>query len=569
MTGVSGTVNASYSYDANGNMWSANGNAYSGGSRTISYTSFNLPSQVSEGTDSFQYTYDANHGRVRLVASGAAGTSTVIYVNPAGGSGLFYEKETLPDGTVEQRDYVNAAGLVGVHVNKTGQLPEMRYYHRDQLGSILAITNDSAAPKETLSYEAFGKRRAVDGTPDLSNNIIGMTTYRGFTSQEHLDQIGLIHMNGRIYDPLLGRFTTADSIVQAPDNLQAYNRYSYTLNNPLAYIDPTGHSWWTDFRDSVLPVVVAIVVTYISDGALTDEAWAFEMSADEAALVSFRAAVFSGMYGGMTYGFLSSGGDGGATAEGMISGAISAGLFNAAGSLGFPSGGVGATAAHAAAGCIGSAASGGSCRNGALSAGFAEYAGHLLPDLGGPGFNTAKFAVIGGTASLLSKGKFANGAMTAAFGYLFNCFAHYCNGADYGREKPYFHEFGVFQVYQCQASDPNCVAEVDKAVMCGSADSGCAAVGETRNTTYAGQPITQYSPSPGFVINGTDPSHWFDDGYVVRWRGVDSEGNVRIYTYGRGNNTGFWMRLLNAIIGPPMFILRDSMISQGLNPLPY
>ena len=47
-------------------------------------------------------------------------------------------------------------------------------------------------------------------------------------------------MNGRIYDPLLGRFLSADPVVQAPNNLQSYNRYSYVLNNPLSLTDPTG-----------------------------------------------------------------------------------------------------------------------------------------------------------------------------------------------------------------------------------------------------------------------------------------------------------------------------------------
>jgi RHS repeat-associated protein len=55
-----------------------------------------------------------------------------------------------------------------------------------------------------------------------------------------LDEVGLVHMNGRIYDPLLGRFLSADVAIQAPGNLQSYNRYSYVMNNPLTLTDPTG-----------------------------------------------------------------------------------------------------------------------------------------------------------------------------------------------------------------------------------------------------------------------------------------------------------------------------------------
>jgi phage-related protein len=53
-------------------------------------------------------------------------------------------------------------------------------------------------------------------------------------------------MNGRIYDPLLGRFLSADIVVQAPGFLQSYNRYSYVMNNPLTLTDPSGFFWDPD-----------------------------------------------------------------------------------------------------------------------------------------------------------------------------------------------------------------------------------------------------------------------------------------------------------------------------------
>ena len=59
-------------------------------------------------------------------------------------------------------------------------------------------------------------------------------------------------MNGRVYDATLGRFTTADPIVQFAGVSQSYNRYSYTLNNPLSGTDPTGFGTWSDFRDQIL-----------------------------------------------------------------------------------------------------------------------------------------------------------------------------------------------------------------------------------------------------------------------------------------------------------------------------
>ena len=64
--------------------------------------------------------------------------------------------------------------------------------------------------------------------------------YRGFTGHEHFPEFGLINMNGRMYDPLIGRMLSPDNFVQSPDYSQSYNRYSYCWNNPLKFTDPSG-----------------------------------------------------------------------------------------------------------------------------------------------------------------------------------------------------------------------------------------------------------------------------------------------------------------------------------------
>jgi RHS repeat-associated protein len=73
----------------------------------------------------------------------------------------------------------------------------------------------------------------------------------GYTSHEHLFEVGLIHMNGRLYDPLLRRFLNADENIQYPHNTQNYNKYGYVLNNPLMFNDPSGE---------FIPLGVAILV---------------------------------------------------------------------------------------------------------------------------------------------------------------------------------------------------------------------------------------------------------------------------------------------------------------------
>jgi len=65
--------------------------------------------------------------------------------------------------------------------------------------------------------------------------------YRGYTGQEEVAGSGLVNMNGRVYDEEEGRFLTCDPTVQFEGNLQSYKRYSYAMNNPLRYTDPTGY----------------------------------------------------------------------------------------------------------------------------------------------------------------------------------------------------------------------------------------------------------------------------------------------------------------------------------------
>jgi len=116
---------------------------------------------------------------------------------------------------------------------------ETRYLLRDHLGSLTVITDELGAVTERLSYDPHGKRRAVDWQASLTP-IVSAETRRGFTAHEHLEEVGLVHMNGRVYDPTLGRFLSADPFVQLAGATQAYNRYSYVNNNPLSYTDPSG-----------------------------------------------------------------------------------------------------------------------------------------------------------------------------------------------------------------------------------------------------------------------------------------------------------------------------------------
>ena len=99
--------------------------------------------------------------------------------------------------------------------------------------------------EEEYSYDTWGRRRIAQ---DWTYTLDGRTpiTDRGYCMHEHLDNFALINMNGRMYDPAVGQFLSPDPFVQAPQNTQNYNRYSYCLNNPLKYIDPSGYDYYID-----------------------------------------------------------------------------------------------------------------------------------------------------------------------------------------------------------------------------------------------------------------------------------------------------------------------------------
>lgn len=101
----------------------------------------------------------------------------------------------------------------------------------DHLGSVLAVFDEKGEKVFDASYDAWGLQT-------VCLNTIGLR--RGYTGHEMLNEFGIINMNGRLYDPVLGRFFSPDPYVQSPDFTQSFNRYSYCFNNPLKYTDPTG-----------------------------------------------------------------------------------------------------------------------------------------------------------------------------------------------------------------------------------------------------------------------------------------------------------------------------------------
>jgi len=420
VTSVSGgTINTTFTYDANGNQLSGNG-------RSVTWRSYNKPASITQGTRAISFLDGPDHQRFMQTAP----EGNTLYFDCFG-----VHAELTPGNN--WNDYFAVGNvLVGQRVTNaaTETVTASYFFHTDHLGSISVITDQYGSVVQRLSYDPWGKSRLPNGADGQPSNP---PTTRGFTAQEELTVSGLVHLNGRVYDPMFGRMISADPTVPDPLDAQAWNRYSYVGNDPLTFTDPSGFSWLSSFFNSVSNFFRAVfanpIVRAIAQIAIAATLSFILPGGFEAAMISAAAstAIVTGLSGGKLSDIL----------RGSVIAAVTAGLFYGVGStfpvpavaaLGSDSSAVASQAAenlalnvvgHAAIGCLSAAISGGECGPGALSAaagaGVAPFALQTNLVTG-----TAISGLVGGLASVAGGGKFENGAITGAFGYLYNAFSH-------------------------------------------------------------------------------------------------------------------------------------------------
>jgi RHS repeat-associated protein len=403
-----------YAYDANGNLTA-------GAGRTLTWDSANRATQISRSGASSTFFYGPDGARWKQVKVVGAQTTTTRYL------GALYEEITAA-GVTEKKHYVFAGSeRVALYSTKSSGQTSLKYLHLDHLGSTDTVTDAAGAVTERLSYDPHGKRRNANWTDALAQ-LAGIATDRGFTGHEHLDDLGLIHMNGRVYDPTLGRFLSADPVIQFPEASQGLNRYSYVLNNPLSFTDPTGL-----FLGGVFKAI----------GNAFKAVFKAIKSVFKNPYVRLAIGIAAGFYGGAWFATalnyaqgtlaysIAAGASGGFIAGAIIGGTPEAALFG--GLTGGIFGAVGGWAqvhnwglskqvfAHALAGGTTARLQGGAFQSGMLSAGFVQWASpyvehiRLSSQFLARAARVTASAVIGGTASAIGGGKFANGANTAAF----------------------------------------------------------------------------------------------------------------------------------------------------------
>lgn len=204
--------------------------------QTITYNGFNKTATIEQGLIGYEFKYGVD-GQRRKMYRKSSGTVNLERTYSAN-----YEKEKVGSRTRETHYIPTPSGLTALFIKENGNAGKIYYLCSDHLGSITAVVDASGNVVESFSYDAWGRRRNAGNWSDYnvttgSNSLVS----RGYTGHEHLDDVGLVNMNGRMYDPLLGRMLSPDNLVPDPFSIQGFNRYSYCYNNPMNFVDSDGN----------------------------------------------------------------------------------------------------------------------------------------------------------------------------------------------------------------------------------------------------------------------------------------------------------------------------------------
>lgn len=277
-----------------------------------------------------------------------------------------YEQVT-EDGVTRRLYYLDGGAVV---IRQDGKADEYYYCCTDNLGSIVKVVTPYGNDVFTASYDVWGLQT-------VTKNTIGFL--RGYCGHEMMPEYNLINMNGRMYDPVTCRFLSPDPYIQMPDNSQSFNRYSYCLNNPLKYTDPSGESFAAIFAFAVFNVASSMMQASMSG----KNVW--------------KAGALS-----------------------LLSSAASFGIGEAFGNVGSVGKELLRAGAHGMAGGVISALNGGNFANafvsGAAASGIGSYA--QISDMK-TGWMVVSTTAMGGVAAWATGGDFLQGALQGmAIGYL-------------------------------------------------------------------------------------------------------------------------------------------------------
>ncbi|WP_460692271.1 FG-GAP-like repeat-containing protein [Mucilaginibacter puniceus] len=214
----------------------------------IAYNAFKAPVTINEeGRERIDFEYNGAEQRSHMYYGDTTTTKTARpFVRHYSEDGSMEITEDKVSGKTGFIFYLGGDAYTAPAIwkyEKTGSTvntDNLYYLLRDHLSSIVMITNDTGRVEEKRHFDAWGNIIKIEDGAGTPLNVLTILD-RGYTGHEHLQGVGLINMNARLYDPVLHRFLAPDGLIQDPYNTQDYNRYAYVLNNPLKYIDPSGN----------------------------------------------------------------------------------------------------------------------------------------------------------------------------------------------------------------------------------------------------------------------------------------------------------------------------------------
>ena len=409
---IPGLITIANQHDLRGNMTSADS------LRFYAYNALNQATEVrrvaSVGSSNItiraRFAYGVDGARYRRIDDGssAGGTTTTTIIGAV-------ERVQKPGGAIQWRRMIGGVAIVSYSGDQlVGGLTQaagagtVRHQFTDRLGSVQVIglvSGSSVTVQERLDSGADGQWR----TPDPPFGRAGSAhTARGFTGHEHLEGHDTLHMNGRLYWPTGGRMVQADPVITEIHNPQNWNPYSYVLNNPLNLTDPSGYSFidrlLNPFKSAIRSVMRAlgsdVSSALIGACSFAPGAWSIACAAgasyDHAR--AFGASSLDARRSGVSAAFMAT---------------VAWGVKTYGGNLDMAS----RMAIAAGSGGVASVIQGGKFGHGFVSAGVTAAASPYVSSKGDV-FGTVASAIIGGTVSEMTGGKFANGARSGAFAYV-------------------------------------------------------------------------------------------------------------------------------------------------------
>ena len=240
-------------YDSYGNIVSTS--AYQ-----IQWNSFNKANTITTNTSSIiNFQYGPDRERISKLTTNADTSTLVHYMNNV------YEKwvKKINGSTVQitEKYYIKVLNKIIATQIVTDSVSNLFNFYLDAFGCVDTVNDASGNLLIKYNYTTFGRRQIV--YTNMTSNVMLDFFNLGFNLNEVVGDERLIYFDGRIYDSVLSRFISPDPYIKDPFNTQSLNRYSYSLNNPFKFRDPSGLSWWS-WISKIFIVIVAVVATAVA-----------------------------------------------------------------------------------------------------------------------------------------------------------------------------------------------------------------------------------------------------------------------------------------------------------------